>query len=256
MRNIKLILQYDGTDFSGWQSQAQGERTVQDTMTAAVQKVTRSDSPVVASGRTDSGVHALALPVWFKTSSALDLHTLRRALNANLPPDVRVMEAEDVAEGFHPIRDARRKRYVYLIANTDVPSAFIRRYAWHLPLPLDTQAMAEAATYFKGSHDFAAFMAAGSDVTHTVREVFDSVCSMQEELCFLDFSLRGGFIRFEITGAGFLRHMVRIMAGTLVEVGKGMILPKEIPLVISDLARAAAGPTAPAHGLFLERVWF
>ncbi len=256
VRNIRTIIEYDGTGFAGWQSQAQGERTVQDVLRAAVRTVTGVDSSVIAAGRTDSGVHALGQAVCFTTDSTLDGPTMRRALNANLPADVRVLEVEDVPEGFHPIRDARGKRYVYLIANSDIVSPFVCRYVWHHPIPLDTVAMAEAAEYFIGRHDFSSFMAAGSDVKDTVREVSGISCLVSDEERFLGFALRGNFIRLEVTGEGFLRHMVRNIAGTLVEVGRGKMSPSDIPGVIVACSREAAGPTAPAQGLFLKEVWF
>ncbi len=256
MRNIRLTIEYDGTDFSGWQSQAQGERTVQDVLAGAVSTVTGEDASVVAAGRTDSGVHALGQVASFLSGSKLDAATLRKALNANLPPDVRVHHVEDAPRGFHPIRDSRGKVYVYLIANSDIVSPFVSRYVWHHPLALDTTAMVEAAVHFKGRHDFASFMAAGSDVKDTVREVSDVSCQVADEMDFLGFVIRGNFIRLEVAGEGFLRHMVRIMAGTLVAVGRGKMAPSDIPGVITACSRDAAGLTAPAQGLFLKEVRF
>ena len=256
MRNIRLVLEYDGTDFSGWQSQAQGERTVQDVLAGAVNTVTGEGCSVVAAGRTDSGVHALGQVVSFMSATKLDSETLQKALNANLPPDVRVHQAEDAPRGFNPIRDSRGKVYVYLIANSDIVSPFVSRYVWHHPHALDTTAMAEAAVHFKGRHDFASFMAAGSDVKETVREVSDVSCIVTDETSFLGFTLRGNFIRLEVAGEGFLRHMVRIMAGTLVDVGRGKMAPDDMPGVLDAKSRDAAGPTAPAQGLFLKEVFF
>ncbi len=256
MRNIRLIIEYDGTDFSGWQAQAQGERTVQDVLGAAVQTVTGAESSVIASGRTDSGVHALAQAVCFSTVSTLDGPTMRKAINANLPPDVRVLDAEEVPEDFHPIRDAKGKRYVYLIANSDIVSPFISRYVWHHAIPLDTAAMAEAARHFIGRYDFKSFMASGSDVKDTVREVSEARCVQTDEIGFMGFTLTGNFIRLKVSGEGFLRHMVRNIAGTLVEVGRGKVLPSDIHGVIAACSRDAAGPTAPAQGLFLKEVRF
>lgn len=256
MRNIRLTIEYEGTGFAGWQSQAQGERTVQDALNSAVLAVTGSSGSVIAAGRTDSGVHALAHAVSFLTASTLDEPTFVRALNANLPPDVRVLLAKEVPMGFHPIRDAKSKTYVYLIANMDSISPFISRYCWHVPMHLDTRAMKEAAEHFRGSHDFASFMASGSDVTNTVREILDVRCEALKGLEFLGFDIKGDFIRFQIIGVGFLRHMVRNMAGILVDAGKGRLSPSDIPGVIAACSRAAAGPTAPANGLFLKEVLF
>ena len=247
---------YDGTDFAGWQSQSQGERTVQDTLGAAVHAVAGEPSQVLAAGRTDSGVHALGAAASFMTGSKLDPLTMVRALNANLPSDLRVLHAREVPEGFHPIRDARAKRYVYLIANHEVLSPIMERYVWHLPHEMDTGAMAKAAGHFVGEKDFACFMASGSAVDDTVREVLSLDITASRSASLLGFEIHGRFIRIEVEGGGFLRHMVRNMAGTLVEVGKGRLEADAMPRIIEGRDRSGAGPTAPAKGLFLESVRF
>jgi tRNA pseudouridine38-40 synthase len=254
VRNIKLILEYDGTDFAGWQVQGQGERTVQDVLRAAIVSVTGEDSQVVASGRTDSGVHAIRQVAAFETGSGLDPSTLKRALNANLPGDVRVKGAEEASGGFHPIRDALGKRYVYLMANMEHVSPFVSRYVWHLPGGLDLKAMKEATLEFQGRRDFASLMATGSDVKDTVREVRLSRLVESEGLGFLGFELKGRFLRLQVEGDGFLRHMVRNIAGTVAEVGRGRLSAEDIPDLLEARDRDAAGPTAPACGLFLESV--
>jgi len=256
VRNILLTLSYDGTDFAGWQAQAQGERTVQDTLSGAVFKVAGEPCTVLASGRTDSGVHALGAAASFQTGSSLEPEILVRALNANLPPDLRVLEARQMPEGFHPIRDAISKRYVYLIANQEVLAPIAGRYVCHESHALDTGAMARASEHLVGKHDFACFMASGSEVKGTVREVFSLEVKVSKGTQVLGFELPGRFIRIEVEGGGFLRHMVRNIAGTLMDVGKGRRAQEDMPGILASCERAEAGPTAPAKGLFLEHVIF
>lgn len=258
MRNIKLILQYDGTDFCGWQGQSQGERTVQDTLEAAIARLTGACAPVVGSGRTDSGVHALAQVAAFQTDSGHSVQVLRRALNAMLPPDLRVIKALDMAPEFHPIKSARSKHYMYIISNTPVLSPFARRYAWHLRGGLDIAAMRDAASHMIGERDFRCFMASGSGAKTTVRELtsleVDATNSIQFMGMKLDAERGGQYIRVDARGGGFLRHMVRNIAGTLVEVGKGAMRPSDMHKLLESGDRGLAGPTAPAQGLFMVAV--
>jgi len=256
MRTVRLKLQYEGTDFQGWQSQAQGERTVQDVLEAAIKKITNEDARVTSAGRTDTGVHALEQVATFPTSSTLSADTLSRALNAVLPFDVRVLEVRDAPEDFHPRYSAASKRYVYLIANMEVLSPFVSRYAWHVRRPLDAGAMREAALHLTGEHDFRAFMAAGSSVKTTVRKLTSFEIAEATTINFLGFTLRGRFLRIEAEGNGFLRHMVRNISGTLVEVGKGRMDAGYIKEILLSGNRDLAGPTAPARGLFLERITY
>jgi tRNA pseudouridine38-40 synthase len=256
MRNIRMTLQYDGTDFQGWQSQAQGERTVQDVLETAIMNITGEEVRISAAGRTDTGVHALEQVVSFPTASKLGGDTLARALNAVLPPDVRVLECRDVPEDFHPRYGARSKRYVYIVANMEVLSPFVSRYAWHMRRPLDVEAMRSAVLHLTGEHDFRAFMAAGSSVKTTVRELTELRLTEEGSIGFLGFTLEGRFLRLEAEGNGFLRHMVRNIAGTMVEVGKGRMAPEYVREILVSGDRDLAGPTAPARGLFLERITY
>lgn len=259
MRNIKLILEFDGTDFQGWQSQAQGERTVQDTLAACIEQLVGHEVKVMGSGRTDSGVHALGLAASFETDSAHDTDTIRRALNAMLPHDVRVLGAQEATPDFHPVRDALSKRYIYFIANMQKPPAFIRRYAWCVPHELDAQAMRKAAGPLAGTHDFSAFMAAGSDVRSTIRTVSSIAIEESGEMGFMGMRLAGmapgdRFISISVEGEGFLKQMVRNIVGTLVEAGKGRLGPAEVSAILESRDRNNAGPTAPACGLFMAQV--
>lgn len=255
MRTIKLTLQYDGTDYSGWQSQSQGETTIQSTLCEAIKNLTGQSPDVIAAGRTDSGVHALAQVAAFKTGSTLAPDVIKRALNAMLPRDIRITDAADAADGFHPRHDAKIKRYFYLIANADHVPPFINKYVWHIAgSTLNVNSMADAAGMLIGSHDFRAFMAAGSSVKTTIRTI--EHCSVKEHgsIGFLGFELSGRFIKISVSGDGFLRHMVRAIAGSLVEIGKGRHDPAWLSDALKSLDRSNAGPTAPAKGLFLEGV--
>jgi tRNA pseudouridine38-40 synthase len=254
MRNVKLTLEYDGTEFSGWQSQTQGERTVQTVVLRSILELTGEGTKLIAAGRTDAGVHALGQVAAFRTSSKLPADIIRRALNARLPRDVRVLGAHDVDDSFHPRYGALGKRYTYLIANSETASPFVRRYAWHIPQGLGIEAMAAGAGCFLGKHDFRAFMGAGSGVKDTVREIGLFTVERLERAGLPGLALRGTFVKITVEGSGFLRHMVRNMAGTLVEIAKGKMPRESIAGIMEGRDRRKAGPTAPAHGLFLEGV--
>ncbi len=255
MRNIKLLVEYEGTRYQGWQTQKDGP-TVQSTLEGVIEKLTGEKCALIGAGRTDAGVHALGQVAAFKTSSALDTATIRRALNAVLPHDIRVREAAEVADSFHPRYSSSEKTYFYLIANTGVVSPFMERYVWQVPQKLDIDAMSEAANGLVGRHDFRAFMGAGSSVKGSVREVRELFVEYLNGMDFLGVSLEGGFIRIRVRGDGFLRHMVRNMVGTLVEVARGKIKPEAVKEILASGDRSNAGPTAPAKGLFLEKVLY
>jgi len=244
LQQFKITLAYDGTDFVGWQRQATGT-SIQGLVEAALRELDQRDVTVIGAGRTDAGVHALGQVASFALERAIDADTVVRALNARLPADVRVVAAEPVAAAFHARYDARAKTYRYRIWNADVVIPFERRYVWHLTDRLDAGAMAEAAALLEGSHDFAAFQAAGSDVATTARHITRSLVSLSDH---------EPLITYEICGDGFLRHMVRTIAGTLVEIGRGRRPPRWIAEVLAARDRASAGATAPAAGLFLVSV--
>ena len=241
-RNLKITLAYDGTRFVGWQRQATGE-SIQGHLEAALGRLEGGAVTVHGAGRTDAGVHALAQVASVRVTFTHDTPTIVRALNAVLPADIRVTAVDDAAAAFHARFDARAKCYRYQITNVPVASPFTRAYAWHVPEPLDRVAMSEAAAALVGRHDFAAFQSSGTDVHTTVRTLTRSI--------WLD---EPGLLVYEVTGDGFLRHMVRALVGTLVEVGRGWRPARQVESLLGRGARADAGATAPPHGLLLARV--
>ena len=264
MPTFKIALAYDGTDFVGWQRQANGV-SVQGLIEDALRTLDGRDVDVAGAGRTDAGVHALGQVAAFTIARELEPDALVRALNAHLPHAVRVLTAEDALPIFHPRFGARTKTYRYRLWNGDVMSPFERRYAWHVPGPLDVDAMSAAARLLEGRHDFAAFQATGSSVTTTEREIFSSRianCGLRIGAAFETKSAIESAIRnphsailcYEVSGTGFLRHMVRIIVGSLVEIGRGRQPVEWISGVIASRNRTMAGPTAPPEGLFLVRV--
>lgn len=256
MRSVKLTLSYDGTLFVGWQRQA-GGTSIQGLLEAILSDIDGAPVAVAGAGRTDAGVHALGQVASCSIRSALDAATLGRALNARLPGEVRVLSVDEVPESFHARFSATGKRYRYVVANGPLVSPFAARFAWHITGPVDLAAMQTAATHLPGTHDFSAFQSTGSDVPHAVRTVTlaavaDVTACPPTPLA--NEAVPGGrLLAFDIAGTGFLRHMVRALAGTLVEVGLGRRPPDLGPLLASA-NRALAGPTAPAHGLWLVEV--
>jgi tRNA pseudouridine38-40 synthase len=247
MPNLKLTLSYDGTDFVGWQRQAKG-RSVQGELEDALSRMDKRAVAAVGAGRTDSGVHALAQVASAQIVNHIPPASVRQGLNAILPEDVRVVAVEEAPASFNARHDARSKTYRYRIFNGDTLSPFVRRYAWHVPHQLDLTAMRAAARCFVGRHDCAALQAAGSDVVDTVRTIGQSDWL---EIPRVDY---GRVLVYQIAGSGFLRHMVRTMVGTLVEVGAGRREPGSMDALLASKRRGLAGPTAPPQGLYLARV--
>jgi tRNA pseudouridine38-40 synthase len=244
MATFKLTLEYDGGAFAGWQSQRARERTVQGELLRALEEIAAGPVRLVGAGRTDAGVHAEGQVASAVLETRLDAGTLRRALNAKLPADLAVLEAERMSERFDARRDATAKRYRYQIWNGEVPSPLRAARAWHVRERLDVDRLRASAEPLLGRHDFASFRAAGSAVKTSVRTLRRIDVSGPP----------GGEIRLGFEGDGFLRHMVRNLVGTLVEVGKGRRSPESISDVLASRERVRAGPTAPAHGLCLEAV--
>jgi len=266
MHNIKLTLAYDGTDFHGWQIQP-GQPTIQQAITDVVAKLTQERLTIHSAGRTDSGVHALGQVAHFKTHSELTPLEFQRALNALLPPAIRVVAAEEVGPNFHARWNAKAKTYFYRIHRGRVILPFVCRYALHDPFPLDFEAMREAARLFEGEHDFTSFAAStgSEDDDHdrnVTRTIFRSEVLRGEEagqrLPALDAL---GIARpgpeewvYVVRGRSFMRLMVRKITGTLVDVGRGRLRPDDIPKLFEMKDRSRSGPTLAPHGLFLLSV--
>ncbi len=262
-RTLKLTLAYDGTDFCGWQSQV-GHRTVQDTLEEAIAKITGKFVRVMSSGRTDAGVHALAQVISFDTESELPAEVIQRALNYELPHDMAALAVEE-APGFHARRDAKRKRYRYVIHDGPVRDVFYRRFSWQLFKRLDIAAMQRVAAALLGKHDFDSFETGGSERESTERTVFDLTV---ERVTIPKHSLFVGrtaestsideksVVQIEVESDGFLYNMVRIIAGTLAEVGQGKKPESWVAEVLAARDRRVAGMTAPPQGLFLVQVTY
>ncbi len=242
MRNIKLILCYDGTEFHGWQRQP-SLRTVQQVLEEAIERLTGVRPSTTASGRTDAGVHAMGQVVHFLTASRHEPETFVRALNAMLPRDVRVLDAAEMPQAFHSTLDARSKRYRYAIDNARIASPFRLRYSWHVPKPLDTGAMGRAGASLLGRHDFRSFETDWPNRMSSVRTIFDLAVARD-----------GDLVTIEVEADGFLYNMVRSIAGTLVLVGQGKRPEGWVADVLAAQDRVEAGPTAPPQGLFLLTV--
>jgi tRNA pseudouridine38-40 synthase len=240
---FRLVLEYDGTEFEGWQRQPEGHRTVQGVLGDAAAALGRVER-LMGAGRTDAGVHAAGQVASLSLETALDAPTLLRALNGHLPGDVAVVGCKRAPAGFDARRDASGKLYRYVIWNGAQASPLRRRRAWHVRGPLGLSAMAEAARPLVGTHDFASFAAAGSAVETTTRRL-DRLEVVGEA---------GAEVVVEAAGGGFLRHMVRNLVGTLVEVGQGRREPGAMAGLLADRDRTRAGPTAPACGLTLVHV--
>jgi len=240
--HFRLTIEYDGTDFAGWQIQPT-VRTVQSALEEALARLLGQPARVCAAGRTDAGVHASGQVVCFRTPRPLAPDTILRALNALTPRDLTVRTVDEVPDDFDARRSARSRVYVYHLWNRSMPSPFWRRYAWHIRHLLAVDVMAEAAAMLVGEHDFSSFRAAGCDAAHPVRRVLRS-----------EIQRSGDLIRYEIEATAFLRHMVRNIVGTLVDVGQRIRRPDDIRALLAARDRTRAGITAPAHGLCLTEV--
>lgn len=253
MKKIKLLIQYDGTAYAGWQVQ-KNQRSVQGILEDALFRITGENLRVTGASRTDAGVHALGQVAAFTTLSKLEPAVFLRALNARLPDDTRVLEAGEAAADFHPRYNALHKTYTYLIAGSGDCSLFLSRYAWVVPFRLDFGAMEEAAGHLTGTRDFSSFRASGCSARNPVRSVTALEITRTPSSPFLSFSCSTPCIRVTIRAQAFLRHMVRNIVGTLVEVGRGKMVPVMMKEILEKRNRQAAGKTAPACGLFLEKI--
>jgi tRNA pseudouridine38-40 synthase len=252
VRNFKLILAYDGSEFSGWQVQPDAN-TVQGTLASAIRRLTGEKVLPQGAGRTDAGVHALAQVASFTTASEIPAENLVKALNDILPASIRVLEASQVPAEFHARRSARGKTYRYRIFRGPICPPFLARYVWHYPHLLDESAMRQAAERVLGEHDFTSFAAVdpekakdnkdNEEEASNVRQVFASAWERQ-----------GDELVYAVRGSGFLHHMVRNLVGTFVLVGKGTLKPENVRQILKARDRGAAGPTAPANGLYMVAV--
>jgi tRNA pseudouridine38-40 synthase len=253
MKKIKLLLEFDGTAYQGWQIQKKGT-TVQGVIEERILKITGEQSRLVGASRTDAGAHALGQVAVFRTASRLEPEVIKKALNVLLPHDIRVLEVSEVNDSFRPINDVVKKSYFYVITNQRESSAFLYRYTWMVNQHLDLKSMTKAAQVLIGIHDFSSFRGTGSSTKNPVREVFSLSIERFDKTNFMTASLKGNFLKIRIEANGFLRHMVRNIAGTLVEIGRGRFSADRMSKILKTHDRRLAGPTAPANGLFLERI--
>ena len=243
MTNYKLTLCYDGTGYNGWQRQGNTKNTLQETLETALAGILGAPAEAAASGRTDEGVHALGQVVSFRADTALPTDEILCQLRSRLPADIGALSLEIAPPRFHARLSCKGKIYVYRVWNSVAPCVFERRYVYQVPEPLDEPAMRAAAAALCGTHDYRSFCAAKKMKHSTVRTVES-----------IDLTRRGHELRLTFTGDGFLYNMVRILTGTLLDVGLGRRSAAEMPAILAAGDRAAAGPTAPARGLFLESV--
>lgn len=254
VRHIRLLVEYDGTGLCGWQRQANGP-TVQGHIEAALGKLLAHEVAVVGASRTDAGVHARGQVASFRTERAIPLHGIRRGLNSLLPKTIAIVEASLAAEDFHPRFSATGKHYRYLLCTRAERSPRWRDRAWHHPEPLDLAAMREAALALIGEHDFAAFRAAGCTAKRTVRRIDRiEIAEVPGDMPAEAWPAEAGILAVDVHGNAFLRNMVRIVVGTLVEVGRGRRPIGQVAEILASRDRTKAGITAPAHGLELVLV--
>lgn len=244
-QNFKLVIEYDGSAYCGWQRQPNGP-TIQAQIEEALERMTCQKVNLIGSGRTDAGVHALGQTANFACDTEIGTQAFQNGLNSLLPDDIVIRSCDAVEASFHARFDVKVKTYRYRILNSPLPAAIGRQYQWWIRAPLDVAAMSEAARHLVGENDFKAFEATGSPRAHTIRRVIGAEIRREGESC----------IVFEIQAQGFLRYMVRNITGTLVEVGKGKMTAEEVADVLASLDRSRAGMTAPAHGLCLISVTY
>mgnify|MGYP000337455130 CR=1 FL=1 len=242
MRNIKLTIEYDGKCYNGWQKQP-NKLNIQGEIEKAIYNITKEKVDLIGSGRTDAGVHALGQVANFKTDSQIPIEKLAIAINSQLKNSIVIKNAEEVNERFHSRYNAKQKTYRYIINNSKTGSAIYRNLEYCFPIKLDVEKMKKAAKYFEGEHDFKAFKSSGTSSKNSVRTIYKAEVKQDKER-----------IIIELTGNGFLYNMVRIISGTLLDVGLGKILPEEIPNIIEEKNRQKAGKTLPPHGLYLVAV--
>lgn len=244
MKNIKIVMEYEGTNYHGWQKQPE-EISIQEVVESRISEVTQEEISLIGSGRTDSGVHALAQVGNFHTRSKIPARNFKKILNSMLPEDIKIIDSKEVGRDFHARFSADMKEYKYIIYNNRQPRPLYRNYSYHVIEEIDIAKMIEASKLFIGRKDFKSFMATDSLVDTTVRTISD-----------IDIEVDGDFIEIRFMGKSFLRHMIRIIVGTLVYVGVGKIELDEVEGIIAARDRLLAGITAPAQGLYLKKVYY
>lgn len=244
MRNIKLTIEYDGKKFGGWQKQI-GKLNIQGEIEKAIEEITGEQTVLYASGRTDAGVHAIGQIANFKTNSNIAIEKFAIAINSKLKKSIVIKKAEEVDGRFHSRYNAKGKKYRYIINNSEQGTAVYRNLEYHMPIKLNVENMKKAVKYFEGEHDFTGFRASGTSSKSSIRTIYKAEVIENEDK-----------ILIELTGNGFLYNMVRIIAGTLVDVGLNKTKPEEIPNIILSKDRTRAGRTLPAHGLYLLEVYY
>ena len=242
MRNIKLTIEYDGKDFNGWQKQP-NKLNIQGEIERAIKEITGEEVALIASGRTDAGVHSLGQVANFKTNSTIPIEKFPIAINTKLKRSIRIINSEEVEDKFHSRYNCKKKTYRYIINNSKNGTAIYRNLQYNFAEKLDETKMNKAMKYFIGEHDFKSFKASGTSSKSSIRTIYSGQVVRDNEL-----------IIIEITGNGFLYNMVRIISGTLLEVGLGKIKPEEIKDIIDSGERQKAGKTLPPQGLYLVRV--
>ena len=244
MRNIKLTIEYDGKDFNGWQKQP-NKLNIQGEIERAIEEITGEQVDLYGSGRTDAGVHSLGQVANFKTNSKLPIEKVAIAINSKLKKSIRIKKAEEVSENFHSRYNCHKKKYRYIINNSSQGSAIYRGLEYHVSQKLNVEEMKKAIKFFEGEHDFKAFKSSGTSSKSSVRTIYNA-----------ELKQNGERIIIELTGNGFLYNMVRIISGTLLEVGLGNIKAEDIPNIIESKDRKMAGKTLPPHGLYLVEVMY
>lgn len=245
MKHLLLTIAYDGTDFHGWQRQP-GQRTVQGELERVLSILCKEEITIAGASRTDAGVHAYGQRAGFSGEFGIPVEKIALTANRLMDKDVRILEVSEVSEEFHPRFDAKGKTYIYKIRNSREPDVMMRNFHYHVDKPLALEAMQEAAKHLVGEQDFRSFLAAGGkEPETTIRKITNAVCYLED-----------GDIVFEVTGSGFLYNMVRIITGTLVEIGLGKLAPAEMKTIIERRDRRRAGHTAPPQGLYLKEVYY
>ncbi|KAJ52258.1 tRNA pseudouridine38-40 synthase [Clostridium tetanomorphum] len=246
MKNIKLLIEYDGTNYSGWQKQKmENIKTIQGTIENSISNIIEENTEIIGCSRTDAGVHAKGFVANFKTNSRIPSEKFKYAINNLLPEDIVILDSKEVDLDFHSRYSCIGKRYIYKILNRENASPILRNYSYHIKKSLDIDRMYKASKYFIGRHDFSAFKSSGSNVQSSIRTIIDTEIYRKDDL-----------LIFAVSGDGFLYNMVRIIVGTLIEVGIGKRESDDIVAILESKDRKKAGPCVPPMGLYLDKVFY